>query len=176
MNYLKIEEYDIANGLGVRVSLWVSGCQIRCPGCHNPESWDFNNGKPFDKKAKAKLFEYLSRAEIQGITITGGNPIEFRNVSEVYALVKEIKNKFPEKDIWLYSGYPLEYIDFVDERIEMSPLDDVTRILKLCDVVVDGPYVKGMRDISLPFRGSSNQRIIDVKKTLKQKEIILLDI
>ena len=162
MNYHKIEKTSIVNGPGVRVVLWVSGCSLHCKGCHNPSTWDFESGKLFDEAAKQELFETLSKPYIQGITFSGGHPLERKNQEEVYALCKEIKNKYPDKDIWLYTGYNYDFI------VGKKALD----IIALCDVVVDGPYIEEQRDITLSFRGSKNQRLIDVKETIKQGQII----
>ena len=163
MNYIKITKNDIANGPGVRCVLWVAGCDLHCKGCHNPQTWDFNVGKLFDENAKNELFEVLNKPYIQGITFSGGNPIE--RPYEIFLLAKEIKEKFPNKDIWLYSGYTYEQIFQVREKL---------KVLLYIDVLVDGPYIEEQRDISLAFRGSRNQRLIDVKETLKQGKIITL--
>lgn len=161
MNYLGIEKSSISNGPGVRVVLWVSGCTCRCKGCQNPESWDFNAGKLFDKAAKQELFDALNKPYIRGITFSGGHPLEKENRNKVYQLCKEIKNNFPTKDIWLYTGYTLENLQSYV-------------ILEYIDVLIDGPYIEEQRDITLKFRGSKNQRIIDVKETLKQGKIITI--
>lgn len=166
MNYLQIDKCSIENGLGIRVSLWVSGCSVHCPGCHNPETWDFNAGRPFDSIAKTKLFELLDKPWVKGITLTGGHPIEIPNQWDVITLLTEIRDKFPSKDIWLYTGHTLQYKDFTSEYPwSLSPL------LRLCDVVVDGPYIEDQRDITLAFKGSKNQRLIDVKKSLETGRI-----
>ena len=160
MNYHKIEKTSIANGPGVRVTLWVSGCSIHCPHCQNPSTWDFNSGKPFDANARNELFEALNKPYIRGITFSGGNPLD--SFPEVFSLCKDIKELFPTKDIWLYSGYTFEEIN--DKVMGM--------ILEYIDVLVDGPYIDEQRDITLAFRGSKNQRVINVKETLKQGQII----
>ena len=164
MNYHKIEKTSVANGTGIRVVLWCSGCRIGCKNCHNPETWDVNSGKLFDDAAKKELFDALSKPYIQGVTFSGGHPLEKENQEEIYDLCKEIKDKYPTKDIWLYTGYKYEFI--LGKKI----LD----IIALCDVVVDGPYIEDQRDITLKFRGSKNQRLIDVKETLKQGEVITI--
>ena len=169
MNYIKITKNDIANGPGVRVTLWVSGCSLHCKGCHNPQTWDFNAGKLFDKAAKKELFEALNKPYIQGITFSGGHPIERKNGCDIFGLIKEIKTKFPDKDIWLYTGLRLSMDDFKPKYLDIIIPDE---IFKMCDVVVDGPYIEEQRDITLPFRGSKNQRLIDVQETLKQGQII----
>lgn len=176
MNYIKITKNDIANGPGVRVTLWVSGCSLHCKGCHNPQTWDFNAGKLFDEAAKQELFEALNKSYIQGITISGGHPLDPKNVQDVYKLLNEVKKHFPQKDIWLYTGYTLNTFNFTSLLKGISPEcihhNTINRVLNICDVVVDGPYIEEQRDITLPFRGSKNQRLIDVKETLKQGQII----
>lgn len=162
MNYHKIEKTSIANGPGVRVTLWVSGCTCHCMGCQNPQTWDFNSGKLFDENAKQELFEALSKSWIQGITFSGGHPLENENITDVYNLCKEIKEKFPTKDIWLYTGYVFEDIH--------SYL-----IIKYIDVLVDGPFIESQKDLTLKWRGSSNQRVIDVQQTIQQNKIILYE-
>jgi anaerobic ribonucleoside-triphosphate reductase activating protein len=137
---------DVNNGLGFRVTLWVSGCIHHCKGCQNQETWDFNSGREFTDKDKEKIFDILSLPYIKGITFSGGDPLCSYN--DVLSLMKEIKNKFPKKDIWVYTGYTIEFIkEHLDE------------ILKYVDFLVDGKYIEEQRDVSLPFRGSKNQRI-----------------
>ena len=164
MNYIKITKNDIANGPGVRCVLWVAGCKLHCDGCHNPQTWDFNAGKLFDENAKNELFETLSKPYIQGVTFSGGNPMD--NPYEIFLLAKEIKERFPNKDIWLYSGYTYEQICLVRERF---------KVLCYIDVLVDGPYIDEQRDITLRFVGSSNQRIINVKTTLAAQKVVLYE-
>lgn len=171
MNYLGIDKSSISNGPGVRVVLWVSGCTVHCKGCQNPESWDFNAGKILDETAEKELFEALNKPYIKGITFSGGNPIERKNIWHIDWLIREIKNKFPSKDIWLYTGWKLSKDDFGLTKYNMNIYSET---LKLCDVVVDGPYIEEQRDITLAFRGSKNQRLIDVKETLKQGEIVTI--
>lgn len=179
MNYHKIEKTSIANGPGVRCVLWVSGCSLHCKGCHNPETWDLNSGQPFNKEARQELFDILSKPWIQGITFSGGHPLEYNNLPYVFGLVTQIKMEYPTKDIWLYTGFSLTRDDFSINRNRFNKLQHghyLSEILSRCDVIVDGPYIESQRDITLPFRGSKNQRIIDVKKTLQQNEVVLLDI
>ena len=164
MNYMKIEKTSINNGLGWRTVLWVSGCSLHCKNCHNQETWDCSAGKPFDEQAKQFLFDQLSKPYIKGVSISGGHPLEPYNFEDVLALVKEVKAKFPTKDIWLYTGYLYEELYY----------REISRILLYIDVLVDGPYVEEQRDISIAFRGSHNQRLIDVPETLKQGKIITL--
>lgn len=175
MNYHKIEKTSIANGPGVRITLWVAGCTCHCDECQNPQTWDFNSGKPFDESSKKELFEALNKSYIKGITFSGGHPLENKNVEDVYLLIKEIKEKFPTKDIWLYTGYTWENI-FQSAELDIFNVNNVYRkeAVKMCDVIVDGPYIKEQRDITLKFRGSKNQRLIDVKETLKQNKIVTI--
>lgn len=172
MNYLGIDKSSISNGPGVRVVLWVAGCTCKCKGCQNPESWNFNAGMKFDDNAKQNLFSILNKPYIRGITISGGHPLENTNVEDVYLLIKEIKEKFPTKDIWLYTGYTWEQI-FPTVCLDMFNVNNMYRrvSVEMCDVIVDGPYIEEQRDITLKFRGSKNQRLIDVKETLKQGKI-----
>lgn len=178
MNYMQIEKASVANGKGIRTVLWVSGCSLHCKGCQNPESWDFNAGKPFDDKAKQELFCYLENPYIQGITFSGGHPLDYKNAYTIYELILEIKEKYPQKDIWLYTGYSLTYEDFYSHPLSwmVSGEETKTNILQMCDVVVDGEFREELRDTTLPFRGSSNQRLIDVKKTIDNKKIILFKV
>lgn len=162
MNYHNIDHCDMLNGEGVRVSLWVSGCSLHCKGCQNPQTWCFDSGIPFDQEAKEELYNALNQHYIQGITFSGGNPLD--NFSEVLELCKEIKEKYPTKDIWLYTGYTYEELYY----------KEISRILLYIDVLVDGPYIEEQRDITLPWRGSKNQRVIDVQKTLEQGKVVTL--
>ena len=175
MNYLGIDKSSISNGPGVRVVLWVSGCTCKCDKCQNPESWDFNAGMLFDESAKQVLFDALNKPYIRGVSFSGGHPLENKNVEGVYLLIKEIKEKFPTKDIWLYTGHTWDQI-FQKACLDMFNVNNAYRkeVVKMCDVLVDGPYIDEQRDITLAFRGSSNQRLIDVQETLKQNRIITI--
>ena len=172
MNYLSITPCDFANGQGVRAVLWVSGCSLHCPGCHNPESHDRCAGKPFDEDAKKELFDALSKPYVRGLTLSGGHPLENYNLQDLFVLLVDIKKTFPDKDIWLYTGLMLNSSDFMHNNKNLMH-DLRTSILQRCDVVIDGPFIQEQRDITLQFRGSTNQRIIDVAKTMEQKEIVL---
>lgn len=163
MNYHKIEKLSVANGTGIRVVLWVSGCRMYCKNCQNPSTWSFNSGKPFDETAKQELFKALDKPYIQGITFSGGHPLEPENFETILILAKEIKEKFPTKDIWLYTGYLYEELYY----------RQVSRILLYIDVLVDGKFIEEQKDLTLKWRGSKNQRVIDVQETLKQGKIIL---
>lgn len=164
MNYIKITTNDIANGPGVRVVLWVSGCNLHCAGCHNPQSWDYDAGEPFTRETLLSIIDEMSRPEIAGLTLSGGHPIDPRNLDTTKRVVSIIKELFPQKSIWLYTGYTWEAI--------RKNWDVYKEVIENCDVVVDGPYVEELRNISLMFRGSSNQRLIDVKETLKDGAIV----
>ena len=150
MNYAGIKKVDIANGPGVRVSLFVSGCRNHCPGCFNPETWDFDYGEPFTDETEEELIKALRPSWIQGLSILGGDPMEPENQSALLPLLRRVREELPGKDVWLYTGYRLE-------SVSSSPL------LDLADVVVDGPFIETEKDISLAFRGSRNQRIIDLR-------------
>ena len=177
MNYLKIEKTSIANGEGIRVVLWCAGCRLHCKNCQNPQSWDFNAGRLFDEAAKSELFDALNKPYIQGITFSGGHPLEYENVGTLLDLIKEIKEKFPTKDIWLYTGYELNISNFISKIRGITNHDNhhniIQETLSLCDVVVDGKYVDELRNITLKWRGSENQRVIDVKTSLEQGKIEL---
>ena len=153
MNYAKIYKADIANWLGFRVSLFVSGCARNCPGCFNQEAQDPTFGKPFDDKAKQKIFKELEHDWCKGLSLLGGEPLSklSDNRKTVIAFAKEIKAKFPTKDIALWSGYTLE---------EIQADDSMKDILKYVDVLIDGPFIEEQKDLSIPFRGSRNQRIL----------------
>lgn len=157
---------DISNGPGVGVSLFVQGCHFHCKGCFNSIAWDFNGGKEWNDDVKQKFLELASRPYIKRISILGGEPLSYENVFDIYELIVEIKNKLPDKVIWLYTGYLFEYV--INNQFSR-------KVLELCDVVVDDRYVEELKDISLPWCGSSNQRVIDVQETLKQNKIVLYD-
>ena len=175
MNYETIDKCSVSNGLGIRVVLWVSGCSIHCYRCHNPQTWDFNSGQLFTESTMQELLELIGKPYIKGFTLSGGHPLDPRNADEVYRITNRVRQAYPSKSIWLYTGYTWEQIieeDKIYEDHEVnspSPLD----VVKLCDVLVDGAYIDELRDISLAFRGSSNQRIIDVPKSLEQNKVIL---
>lgn len=151
MRYNAITYPDVNNGIGLRVSLWVSGCSHHCPGCHNPETWNFESGNEFTQEKLDLLFDLVSKPEIKGLTITGGDPID--SYEDVLDLIKEFRKKFGDsKDIWLYTGYKYPEID-----------SKYFELFKLVDFIVEGPFIKSKKDTTLPFRGSSNQTIIDCK-------------
>ena len=166
------------NGTGLRVCLWCSGCNHHCKNCQNPITWDPNDGAKFDTKAKNEIFDELSKDYISGITLTGGDPLNENNLESVLNLVNEIRLSYPEKTIWLYTGYTLEQImypvvtdDFNPERDKLLKMR--REIVKQCDVLVDGRYEEDKRDVAYHWAGSTNQRVIDVKKTLEQGSVVL---
>lgn len=170
MNYIDIYENDVANGVGIRVVLWVSGCSHHCPGCHNPQTWNPNAGELFDDKTKDFLFSILEKEHINGITLSGGDPLYDKNLPDIYELIKEIREKYPDKTIWLYTGYTVEDVEnCMDCKASLLRRE----ILKHCDVVVDGPFIMDKRNISLPWCGSSNQRVIDIKESIKNNKLTL---
>ena len=151
MNYAGIKKVDIANGPGVRVSLFVSGCRNHCPGCFNPEAWDFTYGKPFTRETEDEIVTALRPSWIQGLSILGGEPMEPENQKALLPFIRRVKEELPDKDVWLYTGYRLEYVG-------TFPL------LSYVDVVVDGPFIEEQKDAGLAFRGSRNQRIIHLRE------------
>lgn len=170
MNYGEIKNYDIANGEGVRVSLFVSGCTHHCKNCFNAETWSFEYGKPFTKETEDYIIECLSPSYIDGLSLLGGEPFEPQNQSALLPFLKRVRNEFPNKTIWCYTGYLFDKELLGESRARCEHTDEM---LSLIDVIVDGEFVQDLYDISLSFRGSSNQRIIDVKKTLETGEISL---
>ena len=172
MNYCKIIENDIANGEGVRVSLFVSGCTNHCEKCFQPQTWDFNYGEPFTKKVEDKIIKLLSKSYISGLTLLGGDPFEPNNQYCLIGFLKRIRAELPAKNIWAYSGFTIEQLL---NHNHYCHCDITEELLSMIDVLVDGRYVDALYDISLRFRGSSNQRIIDVQKTLDSGSIVTLD-
>lgn len=160
MRYHNITTDDMLNGDGLRTVLWVAGCEYHCPGCQNPLTWDPEDGLEFDIYAKTELFSKLYPDYISGITFSGGDPLHPSNREDVLKLSKEIKEKLPEKTVWLYTGY-------LWEDIWWFPC------IEFVDVVVDGPFVEAMKDITYPWAGSTNQRVIDVKKSLLKGDVVL---
>ena len=160
MYYADIKKVDVANGPGVRVSLFVSGCSHRCEGCFNPETWSFDFGAPFGEVEMEKILSFLDKDHIRGLSLLGGEPFEPENQTAVLELVKRVRERLPHKTIWCYSGYLFE------ELFAGSVGDHSRELLELLDVLVDGPFVLAQKDLGLRFRGSSNQRIIDVPASL----------
>lgn len=170
MKYANIKKYDIANGPGVRVSLFVSGCRHHCKGCFNQIAWDFNYGKEFTKEVEDEIIESLAPDYIEGLTILGGEPFEAENQRCLLPFLKRVREALPNKTIWAFSGFILDKEILGDSRANC----EVTReLLSLIDVLVDGRFEENLKDISLIFKGSSNQRIINVNETLKAGQIVL---
>ena len=176
INYHNITHDDMNNGDGLRVVLWLSGCSHHCYNCQNPQTWNPDNGIPFDESAKQEIFNELSKDYISGITFSGGDPLYENNLDEVLKLIQEIRNSFPTKTIWLYTGYSYQKI-FRGESscISQEGLNNFKRreIIKLCDVVVDGEYIDEQKDLTLKWKGSKNQNVIDVKQSLVQNKMVL---
>ena len=170
MNYATIKYYDIANGPGVRVSLYVSGCRNHCKGCFNAETWDFKYGEPFTPEVEEKVFKGLEPSYIKGFSLLGGDPFEPENQLALVDFMEQLKLKFPEKSVWAWTGY-----DFEADLLTGKKGDpDVTmRLLKCIDVLVDGRFVEEFKNPDLFFRGSSNQRVILVKPSLESDEVVL---
>ena len=167
MNYAAIKNCDIANGPGVRVSLFVSGCTHRCLGCFNEVAWDFNYGEPFTQDTIDIILKMLRPSHIRGLTLLGGEPFEPENQAPIVELLRQIKKAYPDKSIWAFSGY------LFDKDILSGQLGDTSEYLSYLDVLVDGPFVLEKKNLSLRFRGSENQRIIDVPASLATGEVIL---
>lgn len=180
MRYSQIRSMDISNGENLGISLFVQGCPFHCKNCFNPETWDFNGGKEWTEEVKNEFLKLIDRPYIKRVSLLGGSPLADQNLDDILELVKEIKMRFPDKDIWLYTGYTWEDI-WSDSKIV---IDDYTNkvyedyqkrqeIIKHCNILVDGRYEDDKKDLSLPYRGSSNQRIIDVQKSLEKGEVVL---
>lgn len=169
MNYADIKKIDVANGEGVRVSVFVSGCNHHCKGCFNQCAWDFNYGKEFSEKEEQQIIDYMNHDYISGLSLLGGEPLEPKNQEGLLPLVKKVKEKFPNKDIWCYTGF-----DFEKDVVEkMAKNNETTReLLKYIDIIVDGKFEEDKKDLKLQFRGSSNQKIVDVKKSLQTGQIV----
>lgn len=172
MHYSGIKTHDVANGIGVRVSLFVSGCTHHCKGCFNPETWDFCYGEPFTENEEQKILDALAPAYIKGFSLLGGEPFEPANQKVLLPLLERIKETYPEKDIWCYTGYTLDKELLKESRARTDVTD---KMLIFIDVLVDGEFVEDEKDLNIRFRGSRNQRIIDVKETLKTRNIVLAE-
>ena len=170
MNYATIKNNDIANGPGVRVSLFVSGCTHRCPGCFNEVAWDFDYGQPFTQETINLILQMLEPNHIKGLTLLGGEPFEPQNQPAVVNLLRQVKEKYPEKSVWAYSGYLFDR-DILAGRL--GPWEITEEYISYLDVLVDGPFIQSRKNLSLRFRGSDNQRLINVPQSLKTGEIVL---
>lgn len=177
MRYAQIRSMDISNGEGVGVSLFVQGCPFHCKNCFNSETWDFNGGKEWTEKTKNKFMELIDRPYIKRVSFLGGECLADQNLDGVLNLIKEIRISFPEKTIWLYTGYEMSEIVKQEQYERVSGIPDVWskrwEIIKQVNVLVDGEYIDEQKDLSLKFRGSKNQRVIDVKQSLAQNKVIL---
>lgn len=172
MNYADIKKVDVANGEGVRVSIFVSGCNHHCEGCFNECAWDFNYGNKFTDENIDEVINYLDHDHIAGLSLLGGEPLEYANQEGLLPLVKKVKEKLPNKNIWCYTGFDFEK----DVVGKMAQNNNTTKeLLNYLDVVVDGKFEKDKKNLKLKFRGSSNQRIIDVKESLKEKKVVQID-
>jgi len=174
MNYAKIKKCDVANGPGVRVSLFVSGCNHHCKNCFNREAWDFNYGDEFTKKQEEQIIEDLKPEYITGLSLLGGEPFEQANQEGLVPLVKKVKQEYPDKKIWCYTGYTFDK-QILGKMVQEENRQTTKEMLENIDYIVDGRFVDELKDPKLQFRGSANQRIIDVKKSLAENEIILWD-
>lgn len=172
MNYATIKNLDVANGDGLRISLFVSGCTHHCKGCFNPEAWNFDYGDPFTTEVEDKVLEMLKPAYIQGLSLLGGEPFEPANQAVLLPFIRRFKAMYPEKNLWCYSGY-----DFEKDMLagKLGPAEITMEMLSYIDILVDGEFVLELRDPRLRFRGSSNQRVIRVQESLQQDEVILWD-
>ena len=169
MNYADIKKIDVANGEGVRVSVFVSGCNHHCKGCFNQCAWDFNYGKKFTEKEEQQIIDYMNHDYISGLSLLGGEPLEPKNQEGLLPLVKKVKEKFPDKNIWCYTGFDFEK----DVVGKMAKNNETTReLLKYIDIIVDGKFEEDKKELKLQFRGSSNQKIVDVKKSLQTGQIV----
>jgi len=173
MNYATIKPVDIANGEGVRTTLFVSGCRHHCKNCFNPEQWDFAFGKTFDDKVIEEVLSYLAPDYIVGLTLLGGEPFEKENQEGLIKLLKAVRKKYPGKNIWCYTGFVLDKELWGKSRASGPNADE---LLSLIDVLVDGRFVEELKDITLRFRGSSNQRIINMPETLKSHKVVLYNL
>ena len=169
MNYATIKKHDVANGPGVRVSLFVSGCTHHCKNCFNPETWDFCYGNEFTEEVQEEILTALAPSYIRGLSLLGGEPMEPANQKVLVPFLKKFWERYPEKNVWCYSGYVLDEELLKPSRARYEYTDEM---LSMIDVLVDGEYVEDLKDLSIRFRGSSNQRLIDMKKTLAAGEVV----
>ena len=187
IRYAQIRSLDLSNGEGVGVALFVQGCHFHCENCFNPETWDFDGGKEWTDETKDKFMKLASRPYIKRLSILGGEPLAEKNLDGILDLVNKIRLLFPQKSIWLYSGYSWSDIwcndaalrdDYGLDYCEQVSINHIKRqqIITQCDVFIDGRYMDSQRDITLPYRGSKNQHIIDVKQSLKKGEMVLWDV
>lgn len=186
IRYAQIRSLDLSNGEGVGVALFVQGCHFKCKGCFNPETWDFNGGKEWTEEVKNKFLELANRPYIKRISILGGEPLAKENIDDVLDLVYKIRLSRPQKSIWIYTGYTCEDILYDESETKdiyvcdyymklLNMYQKRRKILSMCDVIIDGRYIDSERDITLQYRGSKNQRLIDIQKSIQKGEIVLWD-
>ena len=173
MNYCGLKLFDITNGEGIRTSLFVSGCRNRCPGCFQPETWDFNYGEPFDESTAEKIFSAMENPSVRGLTLLGGEPMEPENQVGLLPFLKKFKERFPDKTVWLYTGYLYE--ELVGKINSEKRIEITDELLSLVDILVDGRFDKSKYRLGLRFRGSENQRIIDMNKTRASGVVVIWD-
>ena len=166
MNYGQVFYADTANGIGARISLFVSGCTHHCPGCFNEETWDFNFGDPFTKEVEDDIIEHLRPSYIDGLSLLGGEPMEAQNQRALLPFLERLKQEVPHATVWIYSGYTFE--ELLDETNSRCHTEATRRILELADILVDGKFILAEKDVKLRFRGSRNQRILELKESLKE--------
>ena len=171
MNYATIKWYDIANGEGVRISLFVSGCTHQCKNCFNKIAWDFEYGELFDEAVQEKILNELSNGYIAGLSLLGGEPLEPQNQAALYPFIEKVKSTYPNKTIWCYTGFVFDEKTGVLKETEKNTIY-TQKLISMFDVLVDGPFVEELKDIRLTFRGSANQRLIDVKRTLQAGKFV----
>ena len=171
MNYAEIKYCDIANGTGCRTVLFVSGCRNACKGCFQPQTWDFGYGEPFDEKVQKEVLDSLAPDYITGITLLGGEPFEPENQKELVPFMRKVVAQYPNKNVWAFTGYIYDKDLLVGGR---RHTEDTDELLSMIDVLVDGPFVEGLKDITLKFRGSSNQRVLDLRETIRTGKITTL--
>lgn len=186
MNFFKIDEFDSADGIGIRVGLYVSGCTHKCKGCHSSKYWDFESGEKFTEKHLIQLKTALSEDYIEGLSILGGDPLEIKNIHQVKYIIRECKRYYElthdkPLNIWLWTGSVFEnlfllFAEDLEDSHAIEYIDDLKYILNNIDVLIDGPFIEEKKNLNLAFRGSSNQRLIDMRKTFINKKITLLDI
>lgn len=166
MNYGQVFYADTANGIGARISLFVSGCTHHCPGCFNEETWDFNFGDPFTREVEDDIIEHLRPSYIDGLSLLGGEPMEAQNQRALLPFLERLKQEVPHATVWIYSGYTFE--ELLDETNSRCHTEATRRILEIADILVDGKFILAEKDVKLRFRGSRNQRILELKESLKE--------
>ena len=172
MYYGELKKCDIANGEGVRVSLFVSGCRNRCKDCFQPETWDFSFGKPFTAETESEIFAELDKPYVGGLSLLGGDPFEPENQRALLPMLRHIREKYPQKTVWCYTGYRLEELEAPDKHPHCEATEEMLRCI---DILIDGRFIAEEKDISLQFRGSRNQRVIDMNRTRSSGEIVIWD-